>query len=275
MKRKLVSVLAAVVLATASAFVGNLPARAEVNPYITEGTHHVNGRDWRTACEPYSQTKRCRAEIWATHITEVNGRFVTKNQWVFNNLTYLPAPRALWTGNRLAYTNKWTATDGRRWYTECDTPVTGGNGCRSYAEATVISRTKMEGKWVHRRYKTFVFNNIVMFSAAPPSAVQGVTAYGGGGSDEIVVTWDPLPPTQMVDRYRVYLVRASHPNWHVTDIFPDSIGRLGVGRLGVVDARDYFPRPFVEEGDSRCYVIAAVARGVEGPPSAKSCGTPS
>ncbi len=95
-----------------------MPAKADVNPYIAEGTHTVNGRQWRTTCEPYSQTKRCRAEIWSTQVREVNGKFVAKNEWAFNNLTYLASPRTLWKGNKLGYTNEWTAADGRRWSTE-------------------------------------------------------------------------------------------------------------------------------------------------------------
>ena len=50
------------------------PTSSSVNVYLTEGTHNVNGRLWRTKCEPYSQTKRCRTENQATQVQLVGGR---------------------------------------------------------------------------------------------------------------------------------------------------------------------------------------------------------
>jgi len=169
--RRVVVFLVAVMVAALAMVGGTLPANAEVNPYITEGTHTVNGRQWRTTCEPYSQTKRCRAEIWSTQVRQINGRFVSKNQWAFNNLTYLTSPRALWKGNPLGFRNRWTATDGRRWYTQCDTPATGRNGCRSYAESRVIEATKKGGVWTYRWVTKYLFNNIVNFTSQPRDGV--------------------------------------------------------------------------------------------------------
>ncbi|GAB3816876.1 hypothetical protein GCM10028820_16870 [Tessaracoccus terricola] len=109
--------------------------------YSIPGFHSVNGRWWHTTCEPYSQTIRCRTEIWAS----TNG----VQGWVFNNLTYLPfMTRAQWASNPLGVTGEWTAADGRRWRTECDTAATGRNGCRSYTWATGSG---------------WVFNNLVRF----------------------------------------------------------------------------------------------------------------
>ena len=175
MKKKLALALVAVVIATSTVMGGSTAAQAEVNVYTTEGTHHVNGREWRTACEKYSQTKRCRTEIKATQVTEVNGRFVARTDWVFNNLTYLPSPRTLWKGNPLGGNGTvgarvaWTAPDGRKWSTECDTSTTGSNGCRSYTVSRVIEAYRVNGTWNYRWVTKSVFNNIVMFSAAAPT----------------------------------------------------------------------------------------------------------
>ncbi|MDO5736833.1 MAG: hypothetical protein Q4P15_10200, partial [Propionibacteriaceae bacterium] len=84
--------------------------------------------------------------------------------WVFNNLTYLPSPRSLWKGNPLGENADWTDANGTKWRTECDTEVTGGNGCRSYMWVPVVAATKgpngfaWETKWDWR------FNNMVRFS---------------------------------------------------------------------------------------------------------------
>ncbi len=167
MKRKVAMVLAALVVAASSAMGGTLPAKAEVNPYITEGTFVVNGREWRTVCEPYSQTTRCRTEIKATQVAEVNGRFVSKTGWFFNNLTYLPSARSLWKNNKLGYTNDWVDAAGRKWSTSCDTPTTGRNGCRTYAEAKVVEAKQVNGVWQYQWVTKSVFNNIVQFTVAP------------------------------------------------------------------------------------------------------------
>ncbi|GAA4907119.1 hypothetical protein GCM10025789_28280 [Tessaracoccus lubricantis] len=135
-------------------------------PYTLAGEHALNGRQWRTTCEPYSQTERCRTEILATTVAIEGGAFVRRTGWAFNNLTYLPSmTRAAWGANPLANAGEWTAeTDGRRWRTECDTPATGGDGCRTYAEATIYTATpRPAGGYVFSQDDEFVFNNIVMF----------------------------------------------------------------------------------------------------------------
>lgn len=138
---------------------------SEVNVYLTEGEHFVNGRHWSTKCEPYSQTQRCRTEIWATQIIETGGSFMQRSGWVFNNLTYAASDRGLWKGNPLAANGvrsgavAWKASDGRMWRTECDTATTGRNGCRSYSKATIVSMKN--GTYV--KTNDYVFNNIVLF----------------------------------------------------------------------------------------------------------------
>ncbi|WP_147454113.1 hypothetical protein [Tessaracoccus antarcticus] len=139
--------------------------------YNTPGDRTVNGRNWRTTCEPYSKTTRCRTLIEATTVSQVNGRFVTSKGYVFNNLTYLPSPRSLWKTNPLGGNGKpkadvtWTAADGRTWRTECDTATTGRNGCRTYATARVIDIISRPGQPTTYRWVTKeIFNNMVQFS---------------------------------------------------------------------------------------------------------------
>ncbi|WP_139650866.1 family 20 glycosylhydrolase [Tessaracoccus massiliensis] len=136
-------------------------------PYTLAGLHrNLNGRDWNTTCEPYSQTERCRTDIWATIVVIENGQFVRKDGWAFNNLTYLPyMTREAWGANPLANTGEWAATtDQRQWKTECDTARTGRNGCRSYTFVTVYKATaKPEGGYVFSQNNEWMFNNIVMF----------------------------------------------------------------------------------------------------------------
>lgn len=132
--------------------------------YNTPGYQTVNGRQWYTTCEKYSQTTRCTANIKATKVASVGGRFVATTDYVFNNLTYLPAPTSLWRGNPLGNPTEWTATNGRKWKTECNTPVT-GNGCRSYIWANVIENVAKPGQpiryaWVWK----WEFNNMVQYS---------------------------------------------------------------------------------------------------------------
>ncbi|MBB1510727.1 bifunctional UDP-sugar hydrolase/5'-nucleotidase [Tessaracoccus sp. MC1756] len=141
------------------------PGFTRTAPYTLPGEHNLNGRLWRTTCEPYSQTERCRTEIWASTIKIVDGKFVQTNGWAFNNLTYLPAKRSLWGNNPLANTGSWTATDGRQWKTECGTAATGRDGCRSYAMATVYKAVAGEKSgYVFSQSNEWVFNNIVMFA---------------------------------------------------------------------------------------------------------------
>ncbi|MCG6567526.1 hypothetical protein [Tessaracoccus sp. ZS01] len=129
--------------------------------YTVPGERTVNSRQWRTTCEPYSATARCRTEIWASVITLKDGRYLKTDGWAFNSLTYRWSDRALWKNNPLGNTTTgWTATDGRRWRTECDTATTGRGACRSYIQATVISTT-VSG---YRQETTWVFNNQVLFN---------------------------------------------------------------------------------------------------------------
>ena len=142
------------------------PAPGAVNVYTTPGFHTVNGRRWHTTCDKYSTTiRRCRAEIWATQITYSNGRYVQANGWAFNNLTYLPVPRAQWKGNPFAKTGEFTSS-GRQWKTSCGDAWTGPNGCRSFVK-TDVHTSYLDGSG-QRRYKTlrdqWVFNNVITFS---------------------------------------------------------------------------------------------------------------
>ncbi|MGO1385216.1 MAG: immunoglobulin domain-containing protein [Arachnia sp.] len=133
--------------------------------YTTPGYHSYNDRSWFTSCEPYSATQRCRTLISAKTVSESNGTFTTSQKWVFNNLTYLPAKKSTWAGNPLASQGQWTAADGREWRTECNTAVTGGNGCRSYVTAQIIANVAKAGEPVRYQWVTKeIFNNIVQFS---------------------------------------------------------------------------------------------------------------
>lgn len=173
--RLLVPVLIALVLAPLMLVAPQ--ARADVDIYTAPGYHDVNGRRWHTACEPYSQTTRCTTQIWGTTVSEVDGRFVQTNAWLFNNLTYVASPRSLWRGNPLAAngipkeTAAWTAADGRKWRTECDTAKTGRNGCRSYIEATVVEAyTNRNGTRGYQWTTKWVFNNMVRFTPGSAAA---------------------------------------------------------------------------------------------------------
>lgn len=139
------------------------PSTPSVEPvgdlYVTPGFHDVNGRKWMTVCEPYSATIRCWTYIWGTQIHRDGNSYVQANRWVFNNLTYSQAPKSLWVGNPLATSGSWTGSDGRAWQTDCNTPITGGNGCRSYAEASVVERVGNS----YRTVTKMVFNNMVRF----------------------------------------------------------------------------------------------------------------
>ena len=133
--------------------------------YTTAGDHTVSGRKWRTACETYSQTiDRCTATIWATTVSRVNGKFVQKSDWQFNNLTYLPSKRAQWKGNPLATTGTFTS-GGRSWRTSCADNWTGPNACRSFMQAHVIETyLDASGNRKFREVKKEIFNNVVRFS---------------------------------------------------------------------------------------------------------------
>ena len=130
------------------------------------GLQQVNGRWWYTKCSPYSQTLRCRTDIWSTAVVYRDGRFVAKTDWHFNNLTYLPfMKREAWAGNPLAHPGEFTSA-GRRWKTECDTAATGRNACRSYVWVTNLPAASKaaEGSTVYRLTDAWVFNNIVRFA---------------------------------------------------------------------------------------------------------------
>lgn len=130
-------------------------------PYSKPGEYNHNGRRWRTNCEPYSKTQRCRTEIWSTQVVYDKGRYVTRSGWVFNNLTYTPSPRKLWRNNPLGKNAQWTSKeDGARWRTECDTRATGRGACRTYRYQKVVVRS---GSWYSQAYQ-WVFNNVVYFS---------------------------------------------------------------------------------------------------------------
>ncbi|WP_040284313.1 discoidin domain-containing protein [Tessaracoccus massiliensis] len=140
-------------------------------PYTLPGNHVLNGRQWMTTCEDYSQTERCRTDIWATVVKVENGQFVRESGWAFNNLTYLPyMTRESWKGNPLGdlgSTNNGQFTSaGRQWRTECDTAATGRGACRSYTMTTVYAATaKPEGGYAFSQSNQWVFNNIVMFGS--------------------------------------------------------------------------------------------------------------
>ncbi|AQP44393.1 hypothetical protein [Tessaracoccus flavus] len=75
--------------------------------------------------------------------------------------------RAQWATNPLGHTGQWTAADGSKWRTECDTPATGGNGCRTYRWTTVYNAVRSEkgGGYDFTQENKWVVNNIVMFKA--------------------------------------------------------------------------------------------------------------
>lgn len=141
--------------------------------YVTPGYHLVNGRYWFTECEMYSSTTvRCKSSIYASTVFQKAGQWYTQNAWAFNNLTYLPSPRSVWAGNPLAATGKWTATDGRKWRSECDTAATGRGACRSYAVATTASVAT--GKVTQKT--DWVFNGIVKFDTPLTPWVKTIPA---------------------------------------------------------------------------------------------------
>ncbi|MGO1385759.1 MAG: D-glucuronyl C5-epimerase family protein [Arachnia sp.] len=153
---------------------------AAVDIYTEPGRHSVNGREWYTTCGQYSSTvRRCSTDIWATQVTREGDRFVQSTGWFFNNLTYLPAPRADWAGNRLSFSNEWTE-NGRQWRTECDTPETGQNGCRSYIFAATTGVVS-ENPRTYGRIDQWVFNNMMRFTVptAPPDACSDLPIPSG------------------------------------------------------------------------------------------------
>lgn len=143
-------------------------ASADVDVYVTPGTHNVNGRQWRTTCEKYSATDRCRTEIWATVIVKKDGGgYAVTNGWQFNNLTYAASDYTLWIENPLATPSESWTQAGRQWRTECFTSLT-GRGCRSWIKATVIETyTNDAGNSAYRQVDKWILNNMVRFTTAP------------------------------------------------------------------------------------------------------------
>ena len=145
------------------------PLPPEQALYVVPGYHKVNGRYWYTDCSMYSSnTVRCRTNIYGSTVYQKDGAWYSQNTWVFNNLTYLPSPRHLWKNNPLGgngeygHSLSWTAGDGRKWRTECDTSATGRGACRNYAVATTA--TLVNGRVVQDNKE--VFNGIVRFEGA-------------------------------------------------------------------------------------------------------------
>ncbi|MDO5676128.1 MAG: CAP domain-containing protein [Propionibacteriaceae bacterium] len=132
--------------------------------YSKAGVFALNNRLWKVACEPYSQTQRCRTEIWATQVQTVKGKYERVTGWTFNNLTYAPMARSLWGQNPLVVPREHTIKD-RVWKTECNTAETGTNACRSFIKTDVVSATPKAGGGYTYTVKRdeWVFNNIVRY----------------------------------------------------------------------------------------------------------------
>lgn len=105
----------------------------------------------------------------------------------------------------------------------------------------------------------------------PPPAPTGLGATYGGGSGEVMVTWDPLPASAKVAFYRVYMAKGPGRWWNLAVVAPSTLGDLMPGKIGIVDAPDYWPWPTIGSA-ARCYRISAVSTdGLEGPMSAEVC----
>lgn len=90
-----------------------------------------------------------------------------------------------------------------------------------------------------------------------------------------MVTWDPLPSSERVAFYRVYVQKGTGTAWHLAVVNDDALGLLVTDKLGLVDAPDYWPWPTIGIATPRCYFVTAVSeQGLEGPPSAAACGSP-
>lgn len=180
MKRTLPLLLAALLGMT----LGLVPLSANANSnasdtrvYTQPGDHLVNGRYWKTKCEKYSSSVvRCTTSIWGTKAVRSGGSYVNHNGWVFNTLTYLPSTRADWASNPLGKTGSWTASDGSKWRSECDTASTGRNGCRSYRSTKVVEASTSGGRTTFRANTKWVVNNIVQFSTSGSPAVTSIPA---------------------------------------------------------------------------------------------------
>jgi hypothetical protein len=78
-----------------------------------------------------------------------------------------------------------------------------------------------------------------------------------------------------VAHYRVYRERHQSIYIPMAVVKPDAYYWYA-GRLGLVDAPDYWPWPSIDPGTGpRCYTVSAVSTGgLEGPMSAEVCGSP-
>ena len=99
---------------------------------------------------------------------------------VFDDLTYLPAPRSAWIGNPLATAGSFVV-NGRQWKTECDNATTGPNACRSYTWSKVIESVRTSSGTTYRTVSKWVFNNIVMFTDPPAGTCPGAELPAGYG----------------------------------------------------------------------------------------------
>ena len=198
--RRFLAALGALIMISTT---GLQPAQAEVDVYSTPGEHTVNGRQWRTWCEPYSATARCRTDL------------LVGGKWVFNNLTYLPSPARLWAGNPLATPGK-HVINGRAWMTECGTPRTGRGGCRSYID--------VKGEWV--------FNSMLRFGVTP-SNLEALYKYRPPATPAPKPTPTPSKPP-VIDSYN----RNKGPNTtdRVTLTFDDCPKSLSSFKATVLSA---------------------------------------
>lgn len=171
MRLKVSSVVIAIVLAVTGLV---LPAQteeaaAEIDVYSTPGEHLINGRRWKTDCQPYStHITRCWTYIWMTQTELVGGKPTPRTGFHFNNLTYLAAPESLWKDNPLARDGEFVS-EGRRWKTSCRDDWTGPNGCRSFIWMKWLDyRKDANGNSVYVPVEQWVFNNVVRFSSPAP-----------------------------------------------------------------------------------------------------------
>jgi hypothetical protein len=92
----------------------------------------------------------------------------------------------------------------------------------------------------------------------PPQPPQGLQAGGGGGSGESQVTWLPGPAD--IAFYRVYRHKGNDQLIPVAVVLPSAIGILEPGRLGIVDAPDYWPWPSGADSEAdRMYRVTATS----------------
>jgi hypothetical protein len=107
-----------------------------------------------------------------------------------------------------------------------------------------------------------------------PPAPTGIRAFSGGGSGEVAVTWDPVPGPVGVAHYKIYENRLAGQYWLLGIVTNEALGTIEAGRIGIVDAPDYWPWPQLQPSQ-RCYAVTTVSTtGREGPMSATVCGSP-